>query len=225
MPAWLTSLYLRLKALVLRRRFDAGLHDELRFHLEMREQRYREQGIDPEAARNAALRRVGNATLFQEQMREMRTFTRFETIWRDVVLAGRLLRRDPAFSLLATLVLALGIGVNIAAFSVMDAILIRMLPVEDPGSLFRIAGARASADDATGGACSFALFRDMQARTQGLAELTAYNLAARQNVSLSGSRELQLYHQIVSGNYFQVLGLRASYARLLTPGDDAAGSS
>jgi predicted permease len=136
---WLTSMWLRVKALAKRRQLDRDLADELRFHREMREASYRAEGLEPEEARYAARRRFGNATALAEACRELWTFASAEAFVRDVRYGLRALARTPSFAAPAVLTLAIGIGATTAIFTVVNAILIKPLPFPESDRLIALA--------------------------------------------------------------------------------------
>src|SRR6185295_3810981 len=126
----LTNLRLKWRTLWKRRQLERDLEDELAFHLAMREEKNRHAGV-PDGARRV----FGNVGLVKEDLRDQWTFRAIETIWRDLRYAARMLQNSPAFTLVAILSLAIGIGANTAIFSVVDAIVLKSLPVRDPEQL------------------------------------------------------------------------------------------
>src|SRR5262245_53641636 len=131
----LIAIWHRLVAIVRRRRLDRDLDDEIAFHLSMREAEYRAAGAEAEQARAAARRRFGNVVHLKEQTRDMWTFPSLESVRQDVRYALRTLRRTPAFTGVAVVILALGIAGNTAMFSLVDGVRLRALPYADSDRL------------------------------------------------------------------------------------------
>ena len=129
--AWLSKIWNTLRSRSLQNELD----EELRLHLDLRTQELERSGMPHDEARAAAARQFGNATLQTERMRNMDIAAWLETVFNDLRSAVRQLVRNPAFSVMAVLSLALGIGANAAIFSVMNAMLFKGLPVHDPQEL------------------------------------------------------------------------------------------
>jgi hypothetical protein len=111
------------------------LNEEIRIHLAMQEEEFRRRGMDPAAARAAALREFGGVSQTKEEVRDRRGVPWLESTARDLRYGLRGLRRTPGFTIAAVLSLALGIGANTAIFSLFHTLMLRLLPVEKPHEL------------------------------------------------------------------------------------------
>src|ERR1700704_2843883 len=129
---------------------EADLERELRSDLELEEEEQREGGISGEEARYAALRAFGNLTLIREQTLAIWSWNWLESLARDLRFGLRTLRRTPGFTIAAILVMALGIGANVALFTVVRGVLLKPLPFHDPDRLVMLYEAGLRDDDTTG---------------------------------------------------------------------------
>ena len=212
-----SAIWLRAKALVHRRRLDRDLDEELAFHLAMRA---KSCGDDP-AARAAARRQFGNTTRIREACRELWTFAALETLWQDLRYAVRTLARTPAFSMVAVLSLALGIGANSALFSLMDVMLLRALPVKNPQDLVEFV--RAHPDGSAMTNLPYPVFEYFRRDRSVLSDVFAISLSSLV-FRAGGLSERATAHE-VSGSFFPSLGVQALMGRTLGPDDDRAGAA
>ncbi len=210
----------RLRGILLSRRADAEMEEEISSHLEFQARKHLKAGVTPEKAKELARRDFGSLASAKEQCRDVRRVNWLANAARDTQYAFRMLRRDPGFSAVIILMMALSIGANVATFSVMDAILLKMLPVKDPAALFRTVRSSGSRDDASGVGSSYKVFQLMREREGDLANLMAYQPADEETVTVNGATQPRCTRQMISGNYFEVLGVQPAFGRVISPNDD-----
>ncbi|MBA2339724.1 MAG: ABC transporter permease [Pyrinomonadaceae bacterium] len=198
-----------------RRRAEQNLEDEIRLHLELETQQNIEDGMSPEEARYAAERAFGSVTLAKEDSRAMWGLRLLETLWQDARFSVRRMFKSPGFSLVAIVSLALGIGANTAIFSLVNTVLLRPLPVphsEQLVSVFPVAK-----DDSVQ-AFSYPTYVDFRDRNDVLSGLYVTRFAPM-SLSREGTNE-RVWGYLVSGNYFDVLGISAAHGRTFLPEED-----
>src|SRR5688500_2891323 len=135
---WLQKLRLRFRALFQKEKLDAEMDEEMRSHIEMQTQENIDAGMNPEEARYAALRQFGWVESIKETCRERRGVSWIEHLIQDFRYGLRMLLKNPGFTAVAVLTLALGIGANLALFAILNELLLRPKPVANPDELWAI---------------------------------------------------------------------------------------
>src|ERR1017187_4036868 len=125
----------RLLHLFERDEFARDLNEEMRLHIELRARKLHQRGLSEEEAIHMAQRQFGNRTVVQDASSEVWGWTAWERLFQDFRLGARTLRKTPAFTAIAVLTLAIGLGINTAVFSVVNAVMLRSLPYPEPGRL------------------------------------------------------------------------------------------
>lgn len=220
--SWLHVACARLRGLFTRQRLERELDDEVRFHLEMQIEDNLNAGMSPAEARNAALRSFGPREPMKETYRDRRSFAMIETIVNDIRYALRTLSKSPGFTAACVITLALGIGANTAIFSLFDQLLLRKLPVAEPDQLVMVdwRGAKLGSNWGGGNLMSYPFCRDVQAQDRFFDGVLCRH-PTDSYVSSGGRAEMERI-EIVSGSYFDVLGVRPAAGRLFSQSDDVA---
>ncbi|MGH9773511.1 MAG: ADOP family duplicated permease [Candidatus Acidiferrales bacterium] len=198
-----------------RREFD----EEIASHLAMAKRDRLERGESATHADSAARLELGNVSLIRETTRDAWGWRWLEELGRDSRYGLRMMRRTPGITAVAILTLALGIGANTAIFSLVDAFLLKLLPVKDPQQLVII-----NRTVPTGGIendFTYLTFEQFRDRNHSFSGLFARD-DSRVSVTIAGRPEL-VWGDFVSGSYFEVLGVTGMLGRTFTPGDDRAG--
>jgi predicted permease len=214
-------------------RLAQEIDEELAFHIDMRVERLVASGMDPDSARREALRHFGAIdpvrqsclTLDEERERQMRRTNFLEELIQDVHYTLRTLRRNLGFTAVVVLTIGIGVGANTSIFTLLNALLLRKLPVHGPNSLVvvgnpvRVSGMSMGSPQA--GLLSWPLYRDLVARNDVFTDMFATGRTGRIDVTLDGSTEAHRPRaRYVSANYFDLLGVKPVHGRLLTAADD-----
>jgi predicted permease len=198
-------------------RHDRELRDELQLHLRLLEEEYTAQGIRPDLARQRAHREFGNATLFQETSHNLFSFRPVEDFIQDLRYATREMRRSLGFTCISVLSLAIGIGAVTAAFAVIDAFIVRGLPVQHPERLVAVS----TAENPRWGSWPYVAFTRWRDSPDVLFDVAASSDVRPFDVPLRGSGTAgEVRVSLVSANYFRVMGVDAALGRVLVGADD-----
>ena len=216
---WLEKMRMRIKMFLCRGREVQRLDAELNFHVERQTAENIAAGMSPEEARQAALRVFGNPTLLREQVGETWSWNWLELFVHDLRIGIRALARTPGFALLTILVIAIGIGANVALFTVVRSVLLKPLPFREPARLLRLY--EHSTDDkfpyngSAGG-----IFAEWKKQNHGFSDLAilggnGYNLSGT-----SGQLPEMVNSAVCSWNLFPMLGVKPALGRSFTADDD-----
>jgi predicted permease len=212
------SILIRLRGIFARPRAEAELDDELATHLALQINKYMAAGMSADEAARRARIDFGTLDPVREQCRDIDRWSWLDSAHRCFGYAVRLLRRSPGFTLVAVAILAVAFGANLAVFNLMNALLFRALPVEDPGRLVHIAAR--NADGRMGSA--FSTMLDPLRRVPDFQGVCGFNtsyeaIEVAQSVNSVGILG-------VSGDCFQTLGIRTQLGRPITMADDRSGT-
>lgn len=217
--SWLT----RIGRALFPERLDREIEEEQQFHLEARVDELIAQGIAPKQAVEQARLQFGNALQLRESSRAAKLLPWLESIVRDIRFGVRMLRKNAALTAAAILSLTLAIGACVSAFTLIDALILRPLPVKNPHNLFFLTyqSQAVFAENGVGDVFSYPAFRRLRDAVRKDAEVFTVGNQYYQPVTIAGSQtEERAQPQWVSGDTFQVLGIHPALGRLLTLGDD-----
>jgi len=217
---FLHTLFTRFTALFRRRALDADLDDELRAHIDLSTAENVKRGMPLEAARTAALRSFGGVAQTRERYRVERGLPWRETLAQDLRFAVRMLVKNPAFTAVAILTLALGIGGNTAIFSIVNGVLLNPLPFPQPDRLVALHESKPNFEN---GSISYPNFLDWRKDNRTFSSM---GLSRRWAFSLTGRGDAeQVNANFISAGYFDVLGIHPLYGREFTLPEEQRGAA
>jgi predicted permease len=211
--------FCRLLGLLRKNSRDAEMAEEIQQHVDLLTERKIAAGMSPDEARNAARREFGGVEQIKEIARGERVWMWPGQLWKDLRFAFRQLRKSPAFSLVAVLTLALGIGANVAIFSVVNAVLLRPFAFAEPEKLIWIWAQRPNTARGNFTLPEFCDYRDQNTLLQGIAAVVSYNANLTDRSEAERVQGVQL-----SANIFQILGVQPLLGRVLDAADDRPGA-
>jgi predicted permease len=221
MFAWITSLVSRTRAWLSPRAVDQDFANELDSHLDMLADENIRRGMPPEEARRAARIKLGGVTQLKETNRELRSLPVIETFLQDARYAFRMLRKNPGFTAVAVLTLALGIGANTAIFSVVYAVLLKPLPYANPNQLvsaFQANTQEGVPEDGT----SYPNFEEWRAQNHVFSDLSTINF---HQLTLTGSGEPSVVNTcVVTPQHFALLDVKPLQGRIFYLDDGKQGA-
>ena len=226
----LSDIRYRLRALFSRDSVEQELDAELRFHIAREAEKYERQGMSHETALRRARLEFGGVEQMKEASRDMRGTARLESIVRDLRFGVRSLRSRPAFTVTVIATLALGIGANAAIFTLVDALMLRPLPVAHPEQLVIVSDPAQVNNNNVGSPVtdfvSVPLYRDVRARNTVFTDMYANGESGGLDVTIgagsagSDATAEQPHARFVTGNFFSVLGVPAYSGRTFTAAED-----
>lgn len=207
-----------------RRALDCRLDEELRFHIDMEAEVNRTRGMTSEEALCAAQRAFGGVQQVKEVYREQRGLPVMELLLKDLQYGCRTIRRSPVLTATAVLSLALGIGANTAIFSVIEAVMLRSLPVRSPDELVSVGDSSRPTALREGAPMlsvfSYPLYQRLRDENRVFMGLLASGRAGRIGMSIGNSPPEEVRSRLVSANYFEVLGVSPVLGRVFSAEED-----
>jgi len=211
---WLTKLGMRLRAL---RRGDEvyrEIAEEWQFHIDLRTEENIRRGMMPEEARQSAERHFGNSAYLKDVSWDARGGGLVEALWQDLRYGLRMLRKSPGFTAVVILTLALGIGANAAIFSVVNALVLRPVPVYAPSEIVSLAHEQAGLSS---NGFSYPDFDDIRNQTTSVfRDLTGGQPFVMDGLSMKGQNQ-SIWMDFVTMNFFQVMGIRPALGTFFQP--------
>jgi len=203
-----------------RKKWELELSEEVRDHVELQITANIAAGMSAQEARRQAALEFGGAEAVKENCREQRRGFWLETLWADARYGVRMMLRSPGFTIVAILTLALGIGANTAIFSVVNGVLLNPLPFPQPEQLVTLSESK---PNFATGSISYLNFRDWQRNNHTFSSMA---ISRPISFSFTGTGEAeQLQAELLSSDYFSLLGVKPVIGRLFAPGEDEVGAA
>src|SRR5579863_649783 len=203
------DLLLRLRALAFRKRVERELDEELQFHLEMERRKNAAAGVSDTEAAGLARVQFGGVEQAKEECRDARGLFWIDTILQDVRYALRGFRRTPAFALTVVATIALGLGLNTTLFTIFNAYVLRPIAVRDPYSLYQFTWMNRNGENDR---FSWREFQDLQNQNPAFSEVLGFD-----HLGFARVEGHTMFGELVTGNYFRMLGVNAVLGRTLIP--------
>jgi predicted permease len=209
---------LRLGGLFNKQRKDQELDEEIESHVRLHIEDNLRSGMTLEQARRDAMINLGGLELTKEAYRDQRGLPWIETIWQDVRYSIRQLLKNPSFTVVAIATLALGIGANAVIFGLIDALLLKSLPVQRPEQLMTVGTVVPGRSEQPYSSFSYPIYRAMEQKDVLFSSMFA---RSGRSMSMSGNGQTERVHgELVSGNFYSVLGVYPHLGQLFTEADD-----
>ncbi len=224
--SWLNSLVAGIRSLFSRHRIERELDEELDLFQEQAAEHHERTGMTPEEARRAARVAVGSRNSVKQKVWASRWESVVDNLCKDARLGSRSLLRTPGFTAIAVMSLALGIGANTAIFTLLNAVMLRPLPVEEPRQLVLFGdgswvGSMDGMPNRNWRLFSYPFYRAFSAQTHAFSGVTAVSsIQMGGHLAASGGAPEQVHIDVVSGSYFSVLGVPPALGRTIDEADD-----
>jgi predicted permease len=216
---FLKEQFARLIGSLRRRSFESELDEEMTSHLALLTDRYVRRGLSAEEARYAAQRQFGGVTQMKNELRDRSRFRPLEAVMQDSAYVVRQLRKSPLFAIACILTLALGIGANTAIFTLVDQLILRLLPIKDPQQVVELAAQGKFYGDNMGrNVLSYTMYQTLRDRNRVFSQMMCRRPEPMTATFQSESEILS--SELVSGNYFPLLGITAAAGRVFDANDD-----
>jgi predicted permease len=218
-----SKLRARLRVLLRKSEMERELNEELRYHIEQQTEQNIRLGMNPEEARYAARKAFGGVEQAKERSRDIRGVRWIEDLWQDLRYGKQILLKQPGFTLIAVLTLALGIGANTAIFTLVNAVLLRALPFPQPEQIMTI-WEEAPSDGVVKQRVAPGTYSDLKAQQTVFAQMSALS-SSEMNLTGEGTPEKLEGFAVLDGGALDILGVKPALGRVFLPGEYARGAN